>query len=122
MIRKCTTFVSLALLTSSAQLAAQGVVESHHYFFEAGGTNVDTGPRHTDGIYGAFTLYGQEVSHGLRPHTQAAYLEEATSITLIYGDLIGKYPYFGKKDGETEALEIQYTSSDHWFLVAHTTN
>lgn len=114
MTRTYITFAGLALLYGSGQLFAQDLVESHNYFFEAGGTHIDSGASNTDGIYGAATLYTQEVSHGLRPHTQAAYLEEASSITVVYGDLIGKYPYFGKKDGEMEVLDFQYTTSDHW--------
>ena len=114
MIKRRITLSGLALITASAQLSAQGVVDSHNYFFEAGGTHIDTGPSDIDGIYGAFTLYGQEVSHGLRPHTQAAYLEEASSITFAIGDLVGEYPYFGKKDGKMEVLDVQYTTSEHW--------
>lgn len=114
MTRRRTTFASLALLSASEQLFAQELVESHNYFFEAGGTHIDSGSSKTDGVYGVATLYTEEVSHGMRPHTQAAYLERASSITLVYGDLIGEYPYFDRKDGETEVLDVQYTSSDHW--------
>ena len=103
-----------ALLVVSTPLFAQQVVDSHNYFIEAGGTKIDSGPTKTDGLYGAFTWYGQEVSHGLRPHTQAAFLEEATSVTIAGGDMAGEYPYFGKKDGDMGLLDIQYTSSQHW--------
>ena len=61
-------------------------------FSRRGGTHINSGSSDIDGIYGAFTLYGQEVSHGLRPHTQSAYLEEASSITFAIGDLVGELP------------------------------
>ena len=114
MINRRSTFAGLVLLAASGQLFAQDLIESHNYFFEAGGTHINSGSSDIDGIYGAFTFYVQEVSHGQRPHTQAAYLEEASSITFAIGDLVGDYPYFGKKDGEMEVLDVQFTSSEHW--------
>lgn len=113
-MKTTTTYAAFTLALISTPVFAQGITESHNYFLEAGGTSLDSGPSDTDGIYGAFTFYGQKVSHGQRPHTQAAYLEEASSISFATGDLVGEYPYFGKKDGEMKVLDVQYTSSEHW--------
>lgn len=109
----------LAMLALSApSFAQQTTGVSHSAFLESGYTRISQGDIDTDGIYGVGTLYTQEVSHGTRPHNQAAFLERASSVTLAYGQLAGNYPFIGRRDGDIKAVDLQYITGSHWVLGA----
>jgi len=103
-------------ITAAAQ--AQDTSIKHGGFVEGGHTGVSQGRSDTDGFYGVASYYFQEVRHGALPHSQAAFLERASSVTLAAGDLSGNYPFIGRRGVDVRAIDLEYINTSHWILGA----
>lgn len=98
----------------AAASQAQDTSIKHGGFFEGGHTDVSQGDSDTDGLYGVGTLYFQEIRHGALPHSQAAFLERASSVTVVAGDFVGNYPFIGKRGVDDRAIDLEYINESHW--------
>lgn len=64
------------------------------------------------------TLFLEEVHHGDVPHSQAAFLERASSLTLAWADLDLDFGSAGKVGGDAALVDAEYIMLSHWIIGA----
>ncbi len=61
------------------------------------------------------TIFLQEVNHGNLPHSQAAFLERAASLSMAYADLDFESAFFDTS-GDVGGFDAQYITESHWVV------
>ncbi len=61
------------------------------------------------------TVFLQEVNHGNLPHSQAAFLERAASLSMAYADLDVDLGFFDTS-GDVGGFDAQYITESHWVV------
>jgi hypothetical protein len=62
------------------------------------------------------TVFFAEVNHGDLPHSQAAFLERAANITMVWADLDVDATGLGGINGNAAYLDAQYVMESHWLV------
>lgn len=75
-----------------------------------------SGVQRTDTGIVLATLFLEEVNHGDLPHSQAAYLERASNLTLAWTELNADFGASGSARGDSALVDIQYIMPSHWII------
>jgi hypothetical protein len=63
-------------------------------------------------------LFLTEVNHGSLPHSQAAFLERASSLTIAWADLDADFGADGETGGDAALVDAEYINLSHWLVGA----
>lgn len=77
-----------------------------------------SGVQETDTATLLGTVFLTEVNHGSLPHSQAAFLERASSLTMAWADLDADFGADGRTGGDAALVDFQYIMKTHWIIGA----
>jgi hypothetical protein len=77
-----------------------------------------SGVQETDTATVLATMFLEEVNHGSVPHSQAAFLERASSLTMAWADLDADFGPAGETGGDAALVDLEYIMQSHWIVGA----
>ncbi len=77
-----------------------------------------SGVQETDTTTVLATVFLSEINHGSLPHSQAAFLERASSLTMAWADLDADFGANGKTGGDAALVDVEYIMQSHWIVGA----